>query len=63
MRSTTKNGKSEMCQIMWDDPKWNTGLNYVGRREYIIYWPIWMKKVYQFGKAIVVVAHGCVVAV
>ena len=24
MGFTTKNGKSEMSKIMWDDPKWNT---------------------------------------
>ena len=34
MRSATKIGKSEVCQIIWDDPKWNTGSNYVGRGEY-----------------------------
>ena len=33
-RSTAKNGKSEVCKIMWVDPKWNTGYNYVGQREY-----------------------------
>ena len=26
--------KSEMGQIMWDDSKWNTVSNYLGRREY-----------------------------
>ena len=36
MRSTTKNGKSEVGQIMWDDPKRNTGSNYLGRREYYL---------------------------
>ena len=35
MRSTTKNGKSEMGQIMWDGPKWKTETNYPGRREYL----------------------------
>ena len=25
-----------MRQIMWDDLKWNTGSNYLGRREYKI---------------------------
>ena len=24
MRSTTKNGKNKMGQIMWDRPKWKT---------------------------------------
>ena len=25
MWSITKNGKSEVCKIMWDDSKWNIG--------------------------------------
>ena len=28
MRSTIKNNKSEMRQIMWDGTKWNTGSEY-----------------------------------
>ena len=34
--STTKNGKSEMDQIIWNRPKWNTRSNYLGRMEYLI---------------------------
>ena len=30
MRSITKNGKSEVGQILWDGPKWNIGTNYLG---------------------------------
>ena len=34
MRFNTKNGKSEMRQIMLNGLKWNTGSNYLGRGEY-----------------------------
>ena len=37
MRSTTKNGKSEMRQIIWDGPKWKIGTNHPRRREYLFY--------------------------
>ena len=36
MEFTTKNGKSEMRQIMWDEPKWKNGMNYPGRRDYLL---------------------------
>ena len=36
MGPTTKNSKSEVGQIMWDGPKWKTGTNYPGQREYYI---------------------------
>ena len=36
MGSTTKNGKSEMRQILGDGRKWKTGTNFRGRREYFL---------------------------
>ena len=44
MRSTTKNSKSEMGQIIWDGPKWNTESNYLGRIEYFILSPFTLQK-------------------
>ena len=34
MRSTTKNDKNEMGQILGDGRKWKNGTNFGGRREY-----------------------------
>ena len=47
MRSTTKNGKSEMGQILGDGRKWKTGTNFRGRREYIL-----SQKIYQINRII-----------
>ena len=54
MRSTIKNGKSKMYQIIWDGLKWNIGSNYVGRREYKLKIMIWtIKKCQQIKKTLI----------